>query len=181
MLTEVKAILTNLQLVKVNDEVKKSDGTTKEIPSVANTKKTNLGTKLKRSAADMTKNEYLPDFSGSPTLDEWNRYIVGTAILATTMRIQPLEEILFSSTLVLLRFIMILQVLMLSDSGNFTYNYTPKIVIQLENSVINLTWIQNDALSNSDYGTSFEKIDYIDLTFSDFYNGDYKEIWGKNY
>ncbi len=37
-------------------EVKKSDGTTTEITSVANTKKTNLGTKLKRSAYDMSQN-----------------------------------------------------------------------------------------------------------------------------
>lgn len=158
-------------------EVKKSDGTTKEIPSVANTKKTNLGTKLKRSATDMTKNGIsAPDFSGSPTVDEWNRYMVGTAILASDISTTGGDLTFVQFTTPSSGIYYDITGSDAGDSGNFTYTYsqdgdtTGKLVL-------NSTWTESDT-SNPDYGTSFAEVDYIDLTFSDFYNGDYKETSG---
>ena len=158
-------------------EIKKSDGTTKEISSVVNTKKTNLGTNLKRSASDMTENNIsVPDFSGSPTVDEWNRFMIGTAILAadTSTTGGDLTFVQFTSSTAGIYYDITGSDA--GDSGNFTYTYsqdsdtTGKLVI-------NLTWTESDT-SNSDYGTSFAEVDYMDLTFSDFYNGDYKETVG---
>jgi hypothetical protein len=158
-------------------EVNKNDGTTTEITSVANTKKSNLGTKLKRSASDMTENNIsLPDFSGSPTVDEWNKYMVGTALLATDLSTTggDLTFVQFTSSTDGIYYDITGSDA--GDSGNFTYTYsqdsdtTGKLVI-------NLTWTESDT-SNSDYGTSFAEVDYMDLTFSDFYNGDYKETGG---
>ena len=158
-------------------EVKKSDGTAKEITSVANTKKTNLGTKLKRSAADMTKNGIsAPDFSGSPTVDEWNRYMVGTAILATDISTTGGDLTFVQFTTSSSGIYYDITGSDAGDSGNFTYTYTQDSDTTGK-LVINSTWTENDT-SNTDNGTSFAEVDYIDLTFSDFYNGDYKETEG---
>ena len=144
-------------------EVKKSDGTTKEISSVANTKKTNLGTNLKRSASDMTENNItVPDFSGSPTVDEWNRYMLGTAILANdTSTVGELTLVQFTSSSAG-RYIDDD-----GDSGTFTYVYS-----QVDDTKgkldISLTWTDDD-------GTMVEEFDPKDLTFTDFYNGTWQD------
>jgi hypothetical protein len=157
-------------------EVNKNDGTTTEITSVANTKKSNLGTKLKRSASDMTENNIsLPDFSGSPTVDEWNKYMIGTAILATELSgVGELTLVQFTSSSTG-RYIDVAGY-DAGDSGTFTYIYSQdgsnKGILTTTS-----TWVESDQ-TDSNYNDTIEEVDVRCLTFTDFYNGKYENTAG---
>ncbi len=62
------------------------------------------------------------------------------------------------------------------DSGTFTYTYSQDGPTGGK-LIVSLTWTENDP-NNPDYNTSFDEVDNMDLTFTDFYNGTYEETAG---
>jgi hypothetical protein len=158
-------------------EVVKSDGSKTEIPSVANTKKSNLGTKLKRSTSDRTQNDISPlDFSGSPTKGEWNKYMIGTAILATTAPGTPRKLTLVQFTTSTTGRYYDLAGYDNGDSGTFNYDYQQDGDKEGKLSML-FEWKQGDP-DDVNYNATIQELDNIVLTFSDFYNGSYQYAAG---
>ena len=110
-----------------------------------------------------------PDFSGAPTTAEWNRYLVGTAILLT-------EDSGLDNTLVRFNSSSSGQYVDLDDGyiGNFSYTYKNDGNNTGEISVTE-NWVNAGIDYDSDYpdsnGSRMRTEFSVSLTFEDFYNG----------
>lgn len=151
-----------LDLVEVNDEVK-------ELPA-----KVTVAIDAGTVRNENVKTEDLPDFSGAPTSEEWNKYIVGTAMLITndanTTWSGTVESTLvyFTSSSAGVYYDMDD-----GETGNFSYNYTPPSSETSNVGEVSVVseWIQNDADYPDSLGNAMRDEFSMKLTFTDFYNG----------
>jgi len=153
-----------LDEVKVNDEVK-------ALPAKV-TVAIDAGTVRNENVTA----ESLPDITGAPTVEEWNNYIVGTAMLITGNS-ETLSSSTTEKTLVHFTTSSSGSYIDLKDSetGSFSYTYTPTVgATNLGELSVSSDWSTTSI--DSDYpdvpvGTLMRDEFVMDLTFKDFYNG----------
>jgi hypothetical protein len=151
-----------LDEVKVNDEVK-------VLPA-----KVTVAIDAGTIRNENVKIEDLPDFSGAPTSEEWNKYIVGTAMLITsdanTTWSGNVESTLvyFTSSGAGVYYDMDD-----GETGNFSYNYTPPSSEGSNIGEVSVVseWIQNDPDYPDSLGNAMRDKFSMKLTFTEFYNG----------
>jgi hypothetical protein len=114
------------------------------------------------------------DISGAPSEEEWNRYVVGTAILLENLAYQDFTLVRFNSATSG-------QYVDLEDgyTGDFTYSYT-----QDGNTTGNLSvsseWLNEDDTDYPDsIGHKMRDEFVLEVSFKDFYNGTWKDGEGK--
>jgi hypothetical protein len=153
-----------LDEVKVNDEVK-------ALPAKV-TVAIDAGTVRNENVTA----ESLADLTGAPTVEEWNNYIVGTAMLITgnseTSSSSTTEKTLVYFTTSSSGSYIDLED---SETGSFSYTYTPTVgATNLGELSVSSDW--STTYIDSDYpdvpvGTLMRDEFVMDLTFEDFYNG----------
>jgi len=145
---------------------------------VAVTKTPNHG-EMKRSEADLAENSVTVeevDISGAPTVDEWNKYIVGSAFLAKGSD-GDLDLVSFESATT-----GTVYGLSGEDAGEtdtFTYTY------EYDNETEGVIFYKSEPYSaDDDYpnypGAIIQWTADLDLVFTDWYNGTYAESQGKD-
>ncbi len=160
-----------LDMVEVNDQVQ-------SLPS-----KVTVTIEPGKVRNEKVTAESLPDLTGAPTVEEWNNYIVGTAMLITGNS-DPTLISTTENTLVHFTTSSSGSYIDLEDSetGSFSYTYTPTDgATNLGELSVTSDWTTTSI--DPDYpdvpvGTLMRDEFVMDLTFKDFYNGTRKDKAG---
>jgi len=155
-----------LDLVEVNDEVK-------ELPA-----KVTIAIDAGTVRNENVTAESLPDLTGAPTVDEWNKYLTGTGLLLTDTNDGSLSVVQFSSSTEAT-----LYNITGSDAGtsdSFSYIYTK---LDENTGTFDHTSYYVEEDEGPWYGQNVKDVGQVKLTWSSdedatFYNGNWSDVQG---